>query len=417
MFQYPNKAGFFLCLMLVFAFCFHLKTNALAGDGEFTGKLDPVLTPNADELDDVIFKPMNSSLNIKFATQPPSGANITGAKLSSPIPGKSPILALLVEVKDEAVLYADLDDNLTFADNEKFKMETDNNPYIFKTVINLPFDGGFFKMFPIHVNYFKRVKFENMTDRERLLLQSSEAFATGKVDIKGKQTAVLYGFDPKTKKIDTKNGLLGVDGDGDGEVLVEKLSPEATEANDETVIFRAGQDYVSTKKVDLEKNLIIMREHSASDYKRVELKMGAQLPDFNFTDFNGKKRKLSEFRGKYVLIDFWGLWCPPCRRELPYLREAYMRFQSRKFEILGMNTDTDFEFNSLKDFLKKSQINWTQAKIESIRDVIKSYRIYSFPTTLLIDPEGKIISLGQKKKDQPSLRGEDLIESLEEILP
>lgn len=416
MFQYLKKNTFFLCSMLVFLFCLQIKTDAFAGGAEFTGKFDPVLVPNEEELDDVVFKPMNNSVQFKFATPVSPNAKITGAKLKNPLPGQGGILALLVE-KGDPVLYVDLNSDLTLADNEKFKMNKDDNPYIFSTVFSVPFNGGFFTSFPVHVKYFKRVKFENMSDDERLLMQSSEAFAKGKVNIKGTETTVLYGFDLKSKKIDPNNGMIGVDSDGDGEIEIEKLSPEVTEADDEAVIFRAGQNYVSTKKVDLEKNVIIMREHSASDYKRVELRMGAQLPDFSFTDFNGKKRKLSDFRGKYVLIDFWGFWCPPCRRELPYLREAYSRFQSRNFEILGMNTDTDFDLKSLNEQLQKNGMGWTQAKLDSIKDVIKNYRIYSFPTTLLIDPEGKIVSLGQKKKDQPSLRGEDLLESLDEILP
>jgi peroxiredoxin len=402
--------------MLVFAVCFH-PTKTVAGDAEFTGKLDPVLTPNEDELDDIVFKPVPDVSKLKFTTPLEKGVSISVALLYNPVQGRKSLLALLVESKDEPVLYADLDANRTITDNEKFKMKEEDNPYIFSTNINVPFDSAFFKTFPVHVKYFKDVKFEDMTDGERLVLQSSEAFAKGKVDIKGKQTVVLYGFEPGEKKINPNYGLLGVDSDGDGEVDVEKLSPEVVEARDETVIFRAGQNYVSTKKVDLEKNLIIMREHPASDYKRVELRMGAQLPDFTFTDLSGKKRKLSDFRGKYVLVDFWGLWCPPCRRELPYLRTAYVRFQKRNFEILGMNTDTDFDPKSLNDALKKNGIMWTQARLDSIKDVIRNYRIHSFPTTLLIDPEGKIISLGQKKKDQPSLRGKDLIKSLDEILP
>ena len=106
------------------------------------------------------------------------------------------------------------------------------------------------------------------------------------------------------------------------------------------MVFRVGNQYFSTKKVDLEKNLIIMREHSASDYKRVELVMGAELPDFTFSDFDGKKHKLSEFRGKFVLIDFWATWCKPCLADIPHLKELSEKYKDKGFEILGMDSET-----------------------------------------------------------------------------
>jgi hypothetical protein len=145
-----------------------------------------------------------------------------------------------------------------------------------------------------------------------------------------------------------------VDCDADGELDMDAFSPEAAETEDEAVVFRVGAVYVSTRKVDLEKNQITMKSHSASDYKRIELRMGGQAPEIEFTDFNNKKRKLSEFRGKYVLVDFWGMWCPPCRQELTYLRTAYQRFQARGFEIVGMNTDRAELVPQIKAQLEKN---------------------------------------------------------------
>lgn len=352
-------------------------TVARAADTEYTGKLDAELIANREDLDQVILKPIRELTKIKFAATPPdlAGAHLTASRLYHPGQDKSVILTLLVEVEDETpYLYADLNLDNVMSDAERFALTRgeDNNPYILEATLKLPLAGGLFNNFPLYVQYLRGVRWNEMADDERMVLQSKTAYARGNVDVAGKKTVVQFGYKPQSKKISATNGWVGIDGDGDGQIDMDRFSPEAAEAHDETVVFRVGDQYVSAKRVDVEKNVVLLRTHSPSDYKRVELRIGGEVPDFAFTDFAGKKRKLSEFRGKYVLIDFWGLWCPACRTELPYLKLAYSRFQARGFEILGMNTDQPEMMPSLKSTLKQNNLSWTQAQLDSIREVIRN---------------------------------------------
>jgi peroxiredoxin len=404
-----------LAILLIFA------AAVFAGsDVEFQGQFDKALVPNVEDFERVILKffPNDQIQHLKSFDE--SAHNATG-RLYNPQTGKASLLVSIVEIEDQdPFLMADLNGDNTYQDNEKIVLkESEDSSYLWTATIDLPVKEGFFTSCPIFVRYFERVRTSKMTVDDRLLTQTTDVLARGSVDVKGKKVLVQYAYNFTDKKVSAKDSWQGVDSDENGEIDMDNLSPEAAKASEEeTVVFRVGQTYLSTKKLDLAKNLIVMREHAAKDYKRAELHMGREFPDFDFTDFAGKKRKLSEFRGKYVLLDIWGIWCPACRDEVPYIRESFKRFQGRGLEVIGLNTDQQYTIGDIKLMLEKHDMKWTQARFDSIFDFIAvNLRINSFPSTFLIAPDGKILSMSRSDRDEPDLRGKDLVETLDEILP
>lgn len=406
------KIKFYLAL---FCLLFLQASNSIAAD--FTGQFDKKLVPNVEEHEKVIFR--NVAPSLRTSGDIPDSAYVTVSRILNPSSG-SAHKAMLVEEKGQLpAIYVDLNDDNSISDDEKFtlKKELENNPYLWNTTVNLPMKNSFFTDCPVFLRYFRNYTYGKMTDSDRLITQSTEAFVRGSINADGKNIPVQFEYSFKNKKIDAENGWIGVDMDGDGEIDMNNLSPEAANANDEKVVFRVGNLYISPKKADIDKNLIVFQENKAKDYKRVELVIGKEMPDFEFNDMNGKKRRFSEFRGKYVILDVWGFWCPPCRVEMPYLREAYKRYKNRGLEIVGLNTDP-VPFEAVKKNLEVNDMNWTQAQFKSVYELLQQgFRVESFPTTFLISPEGKILSMSRSDRDELDLRGKDLLTTLDEILP
>ncbi len=114
---------------------------------------------------------------------------------------------------------------------------------------------------------------------------------------------------------------------------------------------------------------------------------GKKAFDFSQIDKNGQTLSLQSFRGKYVLLDFWGSWCVPCRKGHPHLKEIYSKYKDEDFDIIGVAKEYGSKDIWLKA-IKNDGLPWHQVLCDSL-DI--NYNITSFPTKILIDKEGMII--------------------------
>lgn len=136
--------------------------------------------------------------------------------------------------------------------------------------------------------------------------------------------------------------------------------------------------------------------------------VGSQIADFSETDTAGNKVKISSFRGKYVLIDFWASWCRPCRMENPNVVAAYNKYHQKNFTVLGVSLDQAKA--SWLNAIRMDGLAWTQVSdLHGWSSALASkFKITSIPQNILIDPKGIIIA--------KNLRGEALNQKLQELL-
>jgi thiol-disulfide isomerase/thioredoxin len=142
------------------------------------------------------------------------------------------------------------------------------------------------------------------------------------------------------------------------------------------------------------------------------LVVGKVAPDLVGEDLDGKPMKLSDYRGKVVLVDFWATWCGPCRAEVPNLLEMYEGYHGKGFEVLGVSLDqTPEDANS---YVEEMKIPWPSIFPKAEKDrgwnhpLADYYGITGIPTAILVGKDGKVVHM--------EARGPVLREQLQELL-
>jgi len=117
--------------------------------------------------------------------------------------------------------------------------------------------------------------------------------------------------------------------------------------------------------------------------------LGQPAPDFNLPLVGGGSVRLSDLRGKVVLVNFWATWCPPCRAEMPSMERLYAQTRQDGFEILAVNVEVD-GLEMLPGFLKDHPHNFPVA-VDVEGEVQTTYGVFRFPESFLVDAKGVIV--------------------------
>ncbi|MCE2861208.1 MAG: TlpA family protein disulfide reductase [Opitutaceae bacterium] len=385
---------------------------------EFRGRLNPEVQPGTRS--GGYLQKATADAVALLPELPPPTATVWAPRQPVSIKGATYATLLVSSPRSSVVLWFDRDRDGRFSPGERWSFPGPDAP----VAISLPWDNGIYRQFPLQVFYSpppqdpaaKRGPGE--TAEPRTLTYNFNFLASGTVDIDGKPLMFTFAPRPAEVALNLLTSRISVDGNFNGRY--EADLGEMENPSGRLPVFRVGSRYLAPKSVDMLTGEVVFEERPASDYTRFDANPGQLMPDFDFVDLDGRKRRLSDYRGKYVLLDFWGTWCGPCIAEMKHLDPIYAKYGPRGFEVIGMIMEKTSggltpeqyaaDLEKVRTFIAKAGHRWVQATQQSIERVaIDVIHVNAYPTCILLDPEGRVLSR--------RARGQELADLLAKYLP
>ncbi|MBK8556931.1 MAG: TlpA family protein disulfide reductase [Lewinellaceae bacterium] len=144
-------------------------------------------------------------------------------------------------------------------------------------------------------------------------------------------------------------------------------------------------------------------------YRKPNFSAGEPLPVFSALSMNGDSIRSTDFRGKYVLVQFWGSWCGPCRAENPQLVGLYQKFQPKGFDILSIGIETNEA--RWKNAIERDGMIWPNHTADFKRfdgQLATLFNVKSIPSTFLVNPQGNIIAVNAQPAEIQQILSQNL---------
>lgn len=255
------------------------------------------------------------------------------------------------------------------------------------------------------MDYYLRGAFE-VQDSLTKVFRAFQGQGHPKLDSIGKELDATFQEMNKNKR----QFIVDFINDNEGKLVtlsaIEALSPDT----EQDLYLRVGDALNKTHPESeyvkgFQQRLDQIKAKAEAD-KKTEI--GATAPEISLTTPEGNPIKLSDFKGQYVLIDFWAAWCKPCRAENPHVKKVYEKYKDKNFEIFGVSLDREKEH--WVQAIAQDGLPWKHGSELQFwqSSFVPVYNVQGIPMTVLVDPEGKIIAKG--------LRSAQLEAKLKELL-